>query len=157
MLVRANANEIHDADPNSVLHLIADTETVTSNRSVFRDGSDGAPPHFHTRASEMFYVLGGELEMLVDDQVLTLTKGDFLLVPPRTPHAFGAVAGKDADVLCVFTPGMGRFDYYRLLDRVQRGEADPKEIAASSQRFDNHYFESPLWKKTRERVSPGGA
>lgn len=48
-----------------------------------------------------------------------------------------------------FTPGMDRFDYYRLLDRVARGEADPKDIAASSQRYDDHYVDSPIWRAAR--------
>jgi hypothetical protein len=44
---------------------------------------------------------------------------------------------------------MGRFDYYRLLDRVQRGEASPQEIRDSQDRFDNHYVDSPVWKAAR--------
>jgi hypothetical protein len=44
---------------------------------------------------------------------------------------------------------MGWFDYYRLLDRVHRGEADPREIGESQERFDNHYVDSPLWRETR--------
>lgn len=40
---------------------------------------------------------------------------------------------------------MDRFDYYRLLDRVNKGEASVQEIRESGQHFDNHYFESPVW------------
>jgi cupin superfamily acireductone dioxygenase involved in methionine salvage len=83
--------------------------------------------------------------VLDEDEIITLEQGDLLVVPPRTKHAFAPAPGAEADVLCTFTPGMGRFEYYRLLDRVQRGQADPKEIAASSERFDNHYGESALW------------
>jgi hypothetical protein len=36
------------------------------------------------------------------------------------------------------------FDYYRLLERVYRGEASVEEIRASSQRYDNHYVDSPV-------------
>jgi hypothetical protein len=93
---------------------------------------------------------GGTIALvLVGDRVHVLDQGDVLLVPPRVPHAFGAVAGVDADVLFVFTPGTDRFDYYRLLDRVHRGEADPPEIGESQERFDNHYVDSPLWRETR--------
>jgi hypothetical protein len=52
-------------------------------------------------------------------------------------------------VLFVFTPGMDRFDYYRLLDRVHRGEAEPREIGESQERFDNHYVENALWREAR--------
>lgn len=48
-------------------------------------------------------------------------------------------------MLFTFTPGMGRFDYLRLLGRVARGEADPAETAASSERYDNPCVDSPVW------------
>ncbi|MFI9730573.1 hypothetical protein [Streptomyces sp. NPDC052092] len=41
---------------------------------------------------------------------------------------------------------MDRFDYYRLLERVYRGEATVEDIKNSAERFDNHYYASPLWQ-----------
>jgi quercetin dioxygenase-like cupin family protein len=153
LLVRASDAETLTGDPGGTIALLADSATtggaVTCNRSTFRAGADGAPPHFHTRASELFVVLGGSLQVLVEDRLHVLDQGDVLLVPPRVPHAFGAVPDADADVLFVFTPGMDRFDYYRLLDRVHRGEAEPREIGESQTRFDNHYVESVLWREAR--------
>ena len=153
LLVRASEAETLTGDPGGTIALLADSATtggaITCNRSTFRAGADGAPPHFHTRASELFVVLSGSLQVLVGDRVHVLDRGDVLLVPPRVPHAFGAVAGVDADVLFVFTPGMDRFDYYRLLDRVHRGESDPREIGESQERFDNHYVDCSLWREAR--------
>ncbi|MFF8373243.1 cupin domain-containing protein [Streptomyces lydicus] len=143
------------ADPSSVMTLLADSDGTaggcTSYRSTFAKGAIGAPAHFHTRASELFFVISGALQVLVGEEVTVLEAGDFLAVPPHTPHAFAAAPGCEADVLFVFTPGMGRFDYLRLLGRVMRGEADPKEIAESSERFDNHYVDSPVWRAALER------
>ncbi|MER7801085.1 cupin domain-containing protein [Streptomyces parvulus] len=142
------------ADPSSVMTLLADahpdTGGVTSYRSTFAKGAAGAPAHFHTRASELFFVISGALQVLVGEEVTILSEGDFLAVPPHTAHAFAAAPGCEADVLFVFTPGMDRFDYLRLLGRVMRGEADPKEIAESSERFDNHYVDSPAWRAALE-------
>ncbi|GGT24545.1 cupin domain-containing protein [Streptomyces purpureus] len=139
------------ADPSSVMTLLTDSDTtgglLTSYRSSFAKGAVGAPAHFHTKASEMFFVLGGSLEVLVGEELTVLNEGDFLLVPPHTPHAFAAAPGAEADVLFVFTPGMARFDYLRLLGRVMRGEAGFEEIRESSERFDNHYVDSPVWQK----------
>ncbi|WP_329205613.1 cupin domain-containing protein [Streptomyces sp. NBC_00683] len=137
------------SDPSSVMTLLADYGTdgssLTSYRSSFTKGAVGAPAHFHTKASELFFVLDGSLQVLVDDTVQVLDKGDFLLVPPHTAHAFAAAPGAEADVLFVFTPGMPRFDYLRLLGRVMRGEADFQEIKDSSELYDNHYVDSPAW------------
>ncbi|MER6750575.1 cupin domain-containing protein [Streptomyces fungicidicus] len=138
------------ADPSSVMTLLADSDATadgfTAYRSTFAEGAVGAPAHFHTRATELFFVISGSLRVLVGEEVTVLEAGDFLAVPPHTPHAFAAAPGCEADVLFVFTPGMGRFDYLRLLGRVMRGEADGKEIAASAERFDNHYVDSPVWR-----------
>ncbi|WEV26437.1 cupin domain-containing protein [Streptomyces sp. 71268] len=144
------------ADPSSVMTLLGESNATpcgfTSYRSSFAKGAAGAPAHFHTRATELFFVLGGSLRVLVGEEVTTLNQGDFLAVPPHTPHAFAAAPGAEADVLFVFTPGLPRFDYLRLLGRVMRGEADPKEIAESAERFDNHYVDSPVWRAELDRV-----
>ncbi|MER5574971.1 cupin domain-containing protein [Streptomyces massasporeus] len=138
-------------DPSSVMTLLADSGNtggrLTAYRSTFTEGAVGAPAHLHTEASEMFYVIDGALQVLVGEEITVLRAGDFLLVPPNTPHAFAAAPGATADVLFVFTPGAGRFDYLRLLGRVMRGEADPQEIKDSSERFDNHYVDSPVWRE----------
>ncbi len=142
------------ADPSSVITLFADSDSTadgfTSYRSTFAEGAVGAPAHFHTKATELFFVISGSLLVLLDEEVTVLEAGDFLAVPPHTPHAFAAAPGCEADVLFVFTPGMGRFDYLRLLGRVMRGQADAKEIAESSERYDNHYVDSPAWRAALE-------
>lgn len=145
------------ADPSSVMTLLADSDSTadgfTTYRSTFAKGAVGAPAHFHTKATELFFVISGSLQVLVGEEVTVLEAGDFLAVPPHTPHAFAAAPGCEADVLFVFTPGMGRFDYLRLLGRVMRGEADPKEIAASAEQYDNHYVDSPAWRAALKAAS----
>ncbi|MDF6017489.1 cupin domain-containing protein [Streptomyces sp. JH34] len=137
-------------DPSSTMRLLGEAGDgeggFTSYRSTFAEGAVGAPAHFHTRATELFFVVGGALRVLVGEEVTVLREGDFLAVPPRTPHAFAAAPGLTADVLFVFDRSMDRFAYLRLLGRVMRGEADPKEIAESAERFDNHYVESAVWR-----------
>ncbi|MFE4693905.1 cupin domain-containing protein [Streptomyces sp. NPDC056749] len=137
-------------DPSSTMRLLGEAGHAdggfTSYRSTFAEGAVGAPAHFHTRATELFFVLDGALRVLVGEEVTVLGQGDFLAVPPHTPHAFAAAPGRTADVLFVFDRGMDRFAYLRLLGRVMRGEADPKEVAESADKFDNHYVESAVWR-----------
>jgi mannose-6-phosphate isomerase-like protein (cupin superfamily) len=152
-LVRATDAEVLADAPGSLITLLADSDSTdgafTTNRATLKRGVFGTPAHFHTRATEFFFVLGGTLQVLVHEDLHTLGEGDFLAVPPQVPHAFGPAKDSDADVLVVFTPGMDRFDYYRLLDRVARGEAGPQEIGDSARRYDNHYVESPIWREAR--------
>ncbi|SDD19257.1 cupin domain-containing protein [Glycomyces harbinensis] len=137
----------------SVMTLLADSSAtggaLSVTRSTFPDGGDGAPSHFHTGASESLFVISGRLQVLTGDEVVVLEAGDFVSIPAGLPHAFGAAPGSDADVLAVFAPAADRFDYYRLLERVAAGEADPAEIPASASRYDNHYVASEAWRRAR--------
>ena len=152
-LVRAAQAEVLDSDPASVITLLLDPEhtggTLTSNRTLLKHGTDGAPPHLHTGSGELFFVLDGALEMLVGDELHTLRRGDALFVPPNTPHAFAPAEDRDADFLVVITPGKPRFDYYRLLDQVHRGEATWQDVGETQERYDNHYVDSPVWADRR--------
>ncbi|XVQ15511.1 cupin domain-containing protein [Spirillospora sp. CA-255316] len=151
VLVRPENVEVIQDGALSLIGLLADAgETggaLTANKATFRKGSPGAPAHFHTKASEMFFVLDGTMRFLVNDEIVTLGKGGFLTVPPTVPHAFAPAPGSEAELLVVFAPGLHRFDYYRLLERVYRGEATVQDIRDSSQQYDNHYFDSPVWSK----------
>lgn len=125
---------------------------LTANKATLVKGSPGAPARFHTKATEMFLVLEGSMRFLLGDKVVGLDRGDFLTVPPAVPHAFAPAPETDAGLLVVFTPGLHRFDYYRLLERVYRGEASVQEIRDSSEVYDNHYVDSPVWREEVARA-----
>ncbi|MEU0664261.1 cupin domain-containing protein [Streptomyces lavendulocolor] len=91
LLVRAeNAESLQDG-ATSLITLLADAGAtggaLTANKATLHKGSPGAPAHFHTKATEMFFVLDGAMRILVNDEVLTLGKGDFLTVPAGRPGA----------------------------------------------------------------------
>ncbi|MFB4318795.1 cupin domain-containing protein [Actinomadura sp. 21ATH] len=148
VLVRAGESEVL-GDPPTTMELVADATTtgglVSAIRSKIGKGVDGPPPHYHRAAAEIFYILDGGLHVLTGDRIVVVGTGDFLLVPPRTPHAFSTPAHTGVDML-IFKPGAERFDYFRLGDRVRRGEASPQEILASQDLYDNHFHDSPQWR-----------
>jgi len=100
------------------------TVRVTLGRSA-----DGARPHRHQRSAEMFYVLDGAVKVLSGTDILRAEQGDLIVVPPQMPHAFAADHGKSADLLIVITPGVERFEYFRQLTRIARGEEPPEACA----------------------------
>jgi len=156
VIARAATAERLAHSQRSVMTLLADSSAtggaLSVTRSTFPDGGDGAPPHFHTGASESLFVISGRLQVLTGEEVIVLEAGDFVSIPAGLPHAFAAAAGHDADVLAVFTPAADRFDYYRLLERVTAGEADPKEIPASGEHYDNHYVAGEAWHAARAKA-----
>ena len=147
VLIRAEEAEVLSASGVTLLADVPDTSGhLTSHRSIFQPGKEGAPPHLHREAAELFFVLGGSLRVLTGKKLVELNQGDYLLVPPNTPHAFEAAGNEPAEVLFVLTNAKPRFGYYRLLESAYRGETDWAEVAKTSDLYDNHYVESPTWK-----------
>jgi mannose-6-phosphate isomerase-like protein (cupin superfamily) len=67
----------------------------------------GPPAHVHERQAEGFYVLSGELEMVVgpDDEIVRAEPGSAVWVPKSTRHAFRVVSDEDARLLNFYAPG----------------------------------------------------
>ena len=64
----------------------------------------GPPPHVHSREEEGFYVLEGEITLVVGDQRLTASAGIFANMPVGTPHSFKNESGKPAKMLISVAP-----------------------------------------------------
>jgi quercetin dioxygenase-like cupin family protein len=65
----------------------------------------GVEPHFHKRHSDSFYVLEGEVEFHVGDEVVTGVPGTYVLAPPNVVHYFRNVSDRAARLLNLHTPG----------------------------------------------------
>jgi len=74
--------------------------------SLLTEGPIGMPipRHRHERVTELFHCLNGEMQMFADDGFLTLEPGDFLHIPPKTPHSF-QLKKHDTRFLGFITPG----------------------------------------------------
>ncbi|MFD3424742.1 cupin domain-containing protein [Nocardia fluminea] len=118
---------------------------VSTLEVTMAQGADGAAPHFHTRSDELFYVADGELQVMAGDRILTVGAGGSLVVPRQMPHAFGATPDSGARILIALMPGVQRFEYFRLLDRLIHGEASHDEFLAAQEEFDNHFVDAPEW------------
>ena len=90
----------------------------------------GVQPHFHKRHSDSFYVLEGEVEFHVGDEVVQGSAGTYVLAPPQVVHFFRNVSGWRARVLNLHTPG-GFVEYRRELLALQARGVEP----------DNAFFE----------------
>lgn len=153
VLVRAAGAEQLGESPNATW-LLADADQTNHSMNAVRTtlgrAVSGPPPHFHTESSELFFMLDGALRVLTADTVVTVTAGDFLLIPPHLTHAWATPADQSADVLIIKTPGTNRFEYFRLVDRIRKGEASPREILATQDEFDNHFVDSPVWQEYQQ-------
>jgi quercetin dioxygenase-like cupin family protein len=70
----------------------------------------GPPLHTHDDADESWYLLAGQLDFRLGEDVRRAPAGAFVFVPRGTPHCFVNVGAEPARILVVFTPsGMERF------------------------------------------------
>lgn len=140
--------------PNNVTALLAEGAQTggafSAIRATLGPSADGARPHHHARASELFFVIAGSVDILVGDEVVTAHAGDLAVIAPMAMHAFAnASASEELDLLIVFGPGIERFDYFRLLRDVVAGEKTVQDVLDSQERFDNWFGDSPAWNAHR--------
>ena len=122
---------------------------LSSHRIALGRGAAGAVPHRHDKSSELFFILDGQLDVLVGGGIVAAGPGDLLVVPPGRVHAFGAHRDSAAQALIIITPGVERFDYFRHVARWRAG-TEPREILLAMQdRFDTHFTDSAVWNSAR--------
>jgi quercetin dioxygenase-like cupin family protein len=152
-IVRAAAAEVLGA-PNVQVTLLADSSATGGALSTVRvsleKGADGARPHRHEKSAEMFYILDGRVEVLSGIDVVKAEAGDVIVVPPRMPHAFAAQRSSTAEILIIITPGVERFEYFRKLTRIARGEEAPESMKDVQDLYDNYFLNSAEWETARK-------
>jgi Cupin domain len=62
------------------------------------------PPHVHEREDELFYVLEGEMDVYVGNEVFKVGAGECLFLPKLKPHTF-IVRSPKLRNLALFVPG----------------------------------------------------
>jgi quercetin dioxygenase-like cupin family protein len=85
----------------------------------------GVGPHFHKGHSDSFYVLAGELEFHVGDEVVRGSVGAYVLAPPGVVHFFRNTSDEPAKALNFHTPG-GFVEYRRELLALQEQGIEPE-------------------------------
>lgn len=71
---------------------------------------DGAKPHYHKRSTELYYVLEGSGEVLLDGVVQPVAKGSLVHIPPGVVHG----ARGQMRVLVVGIPDIAEDDFFEV-------------------------------------------
>ena len=110
--------------------LKADFKQLCITESLFPNARPGADPHFHRRHADSFYVLEGELAVLVRDEEKLLTPTACVCAPPEVVHGFRSTA--PTRFLNFHTPDAGFADNLRERDRGEEGGFDSFDAAAGT-------------------------
>jgi len=122
-------NRIHD---NPVLQnriefkeLCEETSGTRTVAEVTLKSGGNIPLHYHNEFSEYYEVLEGELKMQVGNEIKTLHKGEYLLIPVKMVHKYFNESDRDVKFKVVIQPGnIG----YQLLVSVLNGLARDKRV-----------------------------
>ncbi|MGK5672182.1 cupin domain-containing protein [Micromonospora sp. URMC 106] len=157
LVVRPGTAE-YVALPTGGFHLLADAVhtggVLGANRLTLGAGADGARPHHHALSAELFYVVEGVAEFLLDRTMVRVEAGGVVLVPPNLVHAFGAAPGTGVDLFIVLTPGVDRFEYFRALGRIQGGDEPFASLLPMQDHYDVHFQDPAAWLSRRTAGQP---
>lgn len=106
--VKLAAKVIRDEE-GKVLNVIGDIQTHkllgsdTDNQIVeWVDNVEpgvGIPPHVHTKEDEIFRVIKGQIEIMVDEKTTVLNEGDIAFAPKMIPHSWKVVGTEKAKMI----------------------------------------------------------
>ena len=131
VLVRADEAEHLDLIGHVLLaDSSATAGALSSHRVALGRGADGAMPHRHGNSSELFYILDGAFDLLVEDNVVIARTGDLLVVPPGAPHAFAAHHDSFAEALTSPLPASNDSTTSAMSSGAERAASRPRCCSA---------------------------
>ena len=112
-----------------------DTNGAYSMLEVELDG-DGPPLHIHKSEDESFYVLEGEIKLLVGERNIRATAGSLIFVPKGTIHTFSQIGHQPAKFLVTYSPsGFEKF----FDEAVGLGEMDTEGYITKANALADKY------------------
>lgn len=88
----------------------------------------GIPPHIHTKEDEVFRVLEGQVELMVDNKTTMLKEGDLAYAPKNIVHSWKVVGDQKAKMwVSAFPSGMELM--FHELHKLPPGKPDFETIA----------------------------
>ena len=128
---------IKDAE-GDVLNVIGDIQTHklvgidTDNQlAEWVDNVDpgvGIPPHIHTKEDEIFRVIKGEVEIMIDGKTNILTAGDVAFAPKKLSHSWKVVGTEKAKMITSASPA-GIEYMFKELAKLPAGPPDLEKVA----------------------------
>ena len=106
---------VGDSSAEKRIELLCDRDELHATWTRMGAGLDGASPHVHRNHSDLFYVLEGELTILIgpDREERVLSAGTLVLAPPLVVHGFRNGSDREVHYLNFHAPGGGFADYLR--------------------------------------------
>lgn len=114
ILLAPGQGEVVGDTANRRVEILCDHDLLCATWTRFGPGQDGASAHVHHTHCDLFYVLAGELTVLLGAEEHTLPTGTLALAPPLVVHCFrNASPTEELRYLNIHAPGAGFANYLR--------------------------------------------
>ena len=87
----------------------------------------GIPLHVHANEDEVFRILEGEMEFIVEGITSVLKAGDTIFLPKQIPHSFKVVGEQNAKAIVTIIPS-GIEEMFTQLNLLPAGPPDMKKV-----------------------------
>ena len=101
---------------------------------VWQPGGFDPLPHLHENEDESFYVLEGEFNFQIGDDVVRSGAGSFVFVPKGILHKFSVAGDRPGRLMFLHTPPLDGF-FLELEELAKTGPPDPQKIGALMSRW----------------------
>jgi mannose-6-phosphate isomerase-like protein (cupin superfamily) len=143
--------ELIGDSPERRVEILFEHDALHVTWSRFGPGREGADPHIHRRHSDLFYVLDGELTLLLESGERQAGAGTLVTIPPFVVHGFRNASAADVRYLNLHAPGAGFADYMRGLRDGRKVPFDQEPPPADGTRPPGDI----TFAETDEAVIPG--
>jgi len=90
---------------------------------------EGPPPHLHHSFKEVFLMVEGEMEFMVNGEIKVLRAGESMDIPPETLHTFGNKSNRPCKWINIHSPKGFRNFFETLGVSVNDPNAQEKSVA----------------------------
>lgn len=103
--------------PDRRVEILCELDGLHATWSRFGPRREGADLHVHRRHADLFYVLEGELTLMLglEREAVSLPAGALALMPPLVAHGFRNAGDTEVRYLNFHAPGQGFADFMRAL------------------------------------------
>ena len=116
-LIPPGGGEVVGDSPDRRVEILCEHDAVHATWSRFGPRREGADLHVHRRHTDVFYVLAGELTVMLgpEGEGVVVPAGSFARVPPLVVHGFRNGTDGELRYLNLHVPGQGFADYLRAV------------------------------------------
>lgn len=130
------------------IHLKATVQQTNGNWSMIEyllpPSLPGPAPHYHKQTEEMFYILEGALQFVVDGEIIDAPAGTLVVVPKGAIHTFKNISAGCVKFQVWFSPG-GMEQYFVDVQQLIQSEPSwpPSDMTRLFSLMNQHDMYTP--------------